>query len=125
MALHFEKTPDEKYELVFDYSRLLAAGETLKDCVVYVNDKEIVDSYVNRREQYDMGAAVKRINRPLLIIHGSLDAIPASDARRLYENANDPKRLEIVEGGSHTFVDTGHLGKIIGLSIGWFDQYLQ
>jgi len=76
-------------------------------------------------EQYDMGDAVKRINRPLLIIHGSRDSISVNNAKRLYENANDPKRLEIMEGGSHIFVDTGHLGKIIGLSIEWFDQYLQ
>lgn len=99
----------------------------------YYENPEAVQSRMSRikkglyedLEQYDMCEAVKRINRPLLIIHGSLDTIPASDARRLYENANDPKRLEIVEGGSHTFVDTGHLGKIIGLSIEWFDQYLQ
>jgi dipeptidyl aminopeptidase/acylaminoacyl peptidase len=73
---------------------------------------------------YDMGEAVRKIRHPLLIIHGSEDAIPVSDARRLYENANEPKRLEIIEGGSHTFVDTGHLGKVIDLSIEWFKKYL-
>ena len=71
-----------------------------------------------------MGEAVKKIKHPLLIIHGSKDAIPVSDARRLYENANEPKRLEIIEGGSHIFVDTGHLGKVIDLSIGWIKEYL-
>ena len=75
-------------------------------------------------EQYDMGEAVKKIKHPLLIIHGSKDTIPISDARRLYENANEPKRLEIVEGGSHMFVDTGHLDRIIDLSIGWFKKHL-
>jgi len=75
-------------------------------------------------EQYDMGEAVRKINRPLLIIHGSKDTIPVSDAQSLYDDANDPKSLEIVEGGSHIFVDTGHLGKVISLSIGWFDKYL-
>jgi len=73
---------------------------------------------------YDVAEAVKRIKHPLLIIHGSKDSIPVSDALRLYENANEPKRLEIVEGGSHIFVDTGHLGKVIDLIIGWFEKYL-
>lgn len=73
---------------------------------------------------YDMGEAVKKIKRPLLIIHGSRDTIPLSDARRLYEPASEPKRLEIIEGGSHTFVDTGHLGKVLGLSIDWLKKYL-
>ena len=75
-------------------------------------------------ESYDMAEAVKKIKHPLLIIHGSKDTIPISDARRLYENANEPKRLEIIEGGSHIFVDTGHLDRIIGLSIGWFKKHL-
>ncbi len=73
---------------------------------------------------YDMGEAVRRIEHPLLIIHGSKDKIPVSDARRLYENASEPKRLEVIEGGSHSFVDTGHLGKVISLSIGWLKKYL-
>ncbi len=73
---------------------------------------------------YDMAEAVKKIKHPLLIIHGSKDAIPLGDVRRLYENANEPKRLEIIEGGSHTFVDSGHLPKVIDLSIGWFKKYL-
>jgi len=75
-------------------------------------------------EQYDMAEAVTKIKHPLLIIHGSKDAIPVSDARKLYENANQPKRLEIIEGGSHIFVDTGHLGKVIDLCIEWFKKYL-
>ena len=75
-------------------------------------------------KSYDMGEAVKRIEHPLLIVHGSRDTIAVSDARRLYENASQPKRLEIIEGGSHTFVDTGHLGTVIDLSIGWFKKYL-
>ncbi|MFC1864661.1 alpha/beta hydrolase [Chloroflexota bacterium] len=75
-------------------------------------------------ESYDMAEAIKKIKHPLLIIHGSKDAIPVSDARILYENANEPKKLEVIEGGSHIFVDTGHLGKVIDLSIGWFKRHL-
>ena len=73
---------------------------------------------------YNMGDAVKKIRQPLLIIHGSRDTIPVSDARKLYEQANEPKRLEIIEGGSHTFVDTGHLDKIIELSVDWLKRHL-
>jgi dipeptidyl aminopeptidase/acylaminoacyl peptidase len=82
--------------------------------------KDLYDDF----EQYDMGEAIKRVKYPLLIIHGSKDLIPASDAYALYEKANEPKKLEIIEGGSHRFVDTGHLGRVIELSIGWFKEYL-
>jgi len=74
---------------------------------------------------YDIAEAVKEIERPLLIIHGNRDAtVPISDAYRLYENANEPKRREVIDGGSHSFVDTGHLDKVIGLSFGWLKEYL-
>jgi len=75
-------------------------------------------------ELFDMAEAVKKIKNPLLIIHGSKDSIPVNDVVGLYENANEPKKLEIIEGGSHIFIDTGHLGKVIDLSIGWFKNYL-
>ncbi len=82
--------------------------------------KDLYDDF----KQYDVGEAIKRIKYPLLIIHGSKDLIPVDDAYALYEKANEPKRLEIIEGGSHRFVDTGHLGRVTELSIGWFKKYL-
>jgi len=75
-------------------------------------------------ELYDLGEAVTKIVHPLLIIHGSKDAIPVNEVRLIYENANEPKELEIIEGGSHIFVDTGHLGTVVNLSVGWFKKYL-
>jgi dipeptidyl aminopeptidase/acylaminoacyl peptidase len=73
---------------------------------------------------YDLGEAASKIRQPLLIIHGGMDNIPVSDAYQLHEKANEPKRLVIIEGGSHTFVDSGHLNAIIDLSIGWFKEHL-
>lgn len=76
-------------------------------------------------KRYDVSEGVKKIKRPLLIIHGTGDEIvPISDAYKLYEEANEPKRLGIIEGGSHTFVDTEHLAKVIKLSIGWFKEFV-
>ncbi|MCX5999172.1 MAG: alpha/beta fold hydrolase [Chloroflexi bacterium] len=40
--------------------------------------------------------------RPLLFMHGSLDdVVEISDARRLYEQAGEPKELLIIDGGGH------------------------
>jgi len=50
--LTFYKTPNESYELVFDYTKLLGYGETIKSCVVYVNNTEIVGTYDERYDQY-------------------------------------------------------------------------
>jgi len=50
--LIFYKTPEPLYELVFDYSNLLNPGETLKDCIVYVNGTEISGTYEDRYNDY-------------------------------------------------------------------------
>src|SRR3712207_7622089 len=50
-----------------------------------------------------------RSPRPLLIVHGTADAlIPVEHARRLYEVAGEPKELWLVDGAAHCgayFVD--------------------
>lgn len=39
---------------------------------------------------------------PVLFVHGTRDAIVGVEhSRRLYAAASEPKRLEIIEGGSH------------------------
>jgi dipeptidyl aminopeptidase/acylaminoacyl peptidase len=40
--------------------------------------------------------------RPLLLIHGDQDdLVPVEHARRLFENARDPKKLVIIQGAGH------------------------
>lgn len=42
------------------------------------------------------------VDMPLLVIHGSADeAIPVDSGRRLYEQANQPKTFQLVEGAGH------------------------
>ena len=74
---------------------------------------------------HDIGRDVGGVECPLLIIHGSADeSVPVADARRLYEKVNEPKRLEIIRGGSHGFDDPIHLQQIASLAFGWFRRYL-
>ena len=54
----------------------------------------------------DPGEKVKRIQSPLLLIHGDADIIvPASVSKRIYTAAPGPKRLVIARGASHDFLD--------------------
>ena len=74
---------------------------------------------------HDTGRYVGRVKCPFLIIHGSADEdVPVADARRLYEKANEPKRLEIIRGGSHGFDDSVQLQRVAGLAFGWLRRYL-
>lgn len=46
---------------------------------------------------------IKRVDEPVLIVHGTADTVvPVAQGRRLYELANEPKALLIVEGAGHS-----------------------
>jgi fermentation-respiration switch protein FrsA (DUF1100 family) len=54
------------------------------------------------RDRYPSLARIKQIRSPLLVIAGANDTIvPAAQSRKLFEAANEPKRLVIVEGADH------------------------
>ena len=54
------------------------------------------------RDRYPSIDRIAQIGCPLLVIAGVNDTIvPASQSRRLFEAARDPKRLVIVEGADH------------------------
>ncbi len=82
-------------------------------------------SFYDDLHQYDIYEAVEQIRCPLLIIQGSRDeVVPVEHARELYHHANEPKRLEVIEGGDHTFSEAEHLNKVISLILDWFKKYL-
>lgn len=75
--------------------------------------------------RYNIYEEVKKIYCPLLIIHGSLDdVVPVEHAYELYSYANEPKRLEVIEGANHIFDKPEHLDTVIRLSLEWFKRYL-
>ena len=75
--------------------------------------------------EYDLCGAVGEIGCPLLVIHGNADdLVPVENAHCIYEKANEPKRLEIIEGGNHGFNGPDHMERIVSLTIDWFRQYL-
>jgi fermentation-respiration switch protein FrsA (DUF1100 family) len=53
-------------------------------------------------DRFDSLARIGRVAAPILVIAGTSDEIvPAGQSRELYEAANEPKRLLIVEGAGH------------------------
>jgi alpha-beta hydrolase superfamily lysophospholipase len=62
-----------------------------------------IDAWFNGLRQVTPSNHVAGIApRPLLLVHGSLDAtVPLAHARELYEKADEPKKLVIIEGAGH------------------------
>ena len=60
-----------------------------------------------------------------LVIHGEIDeTVPCIEGKRIYESLQQPKHLEIIEGGDHVFSDPSHRERVIDLALNWFDKYL-
>ncbi len=67
---------------------------------VYPFLPSVVTSRVQTR--YDNLGKVKAIEIPLLVVHGTSDAVvPLSHGRKLFEAAGEPKRFLAVEGAQH------------------------
>ncbi len=70
---------------------------------------------VNR---FESARKIAQVKCPVLVVHGTNDAtIPVAQGRMLYAAANEPKRLLLIEGGSHNLAGEGgeaYLSQIAG-----------
>ncbi|KPV61986.1 MAG: Alpha/beta hydrolase family protein [Candidatus Bathyarchaeota archaeon BA2] len=89
---------------------------------------EIIKGFEKLRQDvnnYDVVKAVKNMHCPILIVHGSSDEqVPLSHADVLYENANEPKDIQIIEGADHRLTNLLHREKATELTLNWFKKYL-
>jgi uncharacterized protein len=73
---------------------------------------------------YDLLAEAKLVSHGL-VIHGKADeVVPFSEGEAIFLNLREPKRLELFEGGDHTFSMADHRERAIGLSLEWFRRFL-
>ena len=53
-------------------------------------------------QRFDSVARIERVRSPVLVVHGTEDRlIPPELGQRLFDAAPEPKRFELVQGGSH------------------------
>ena len=63
----------------------------------------ILDDYEAHRERLDILAAVQRLRKPLLVVHGAKDeSVPVEEGRLIASRANEPA-LVIIERAGHTY----------------------
>ena len=75
-------------------------------------------------ETSDVGEAVQRMGaKPLLIIHARGDeVVPHTHSERLYELADEPKKLLLLEGGDHRSAQ--HDAELQGESLRWLSRVM-
>ena len=60
------------------------------------------------KNRFESARKLPRVHCPVLITHGTQDeVIPVGQGRQLFAAANQPKQLEIIEGGNHNLVGRG------------------
>lgn len=60
------------------------------------------------KNRFESARKIAGVRCPVLITHGTNDAtIPVAQGRKLFAAANEPKRLKIIEGGSHNLAGEG------------------
>jgi dipeptidyl aminopeptidase/acylaminoacyl peptidase len=73
---------------------------------------------------HDLTSALEKLVN-CLVIHGDRDElVPVEHARMIYEGLNEPKRIEIIQGGDHRFSHPNHRERAIEASLTWFKRYL-
>lgn len=93
-------------------------------CITLASGRRLKDGFFKDLQRHDLLKAVKTAP-PLLIIHGSNDAVaPVEDAYALYDAAAKPKQLAIIAGSDHAFSRDRDLEQIIDLSLRWFKKHL-
>jgi dienelactone hydrolase len=85
-----------------------------------------IKAVVSRGGRPDLATenALQSITSPTLLIIGSLDDEVIKVSRKAYEKINCIKHIEIVQGASHLFEETGKLNVVSRLAKEWFEKYL-
>jgi len=95
--------------------------------------KTFWEDYTKNKAKFDILKAAAKIDNPALFIHGDTDeTVPHQESEAIHENCNAyVKRLELVEGASHTFgvshpfnLPTEEYQTACLLTENWFDNYL-
>ncbi|MBD3210798.1 alpha/beta fold hydrolase [Candidatus Micrarchaeota archaeon] len=75
--------------------------------------------------KYDSTSLIRGVNAPVRVIHAGEDnLVSIENAKGIYENANEPKDLKIVEGADHMFSDSEHEDEMVNLCLKWFEKHL-
>ena len=98
--------------------------KTEEEYYVLPSGRRLKKEFFEDLQKYNLLKAIKN-TPPILIVHGDTDElVPVEHAYRLYKAAKKPKKLEIIEGGDHTFSQAKDLDRVINLTLEWFKKYL-
>lgn len=92
----------------------------------YADGTRIKKEFYADLAQHDLPAEIKKIDCPLLVLHGSADElVPRHHTKVIYDAAGSKvKEIKIINGADHAFTGPTYLAEALGLAIDWFKKYL-
>jgi len=95
-AIALELAVREKVKSIVVQSSFTSLKEIAKEIYPFIPEQLIKNDYWNSKE------LIKKINVPVLISHGDRDEIISiSHSHKLFESANEPKKLIVLKGATH------------------------
>lgn len=79
--------------------------------------------FIDDLKQYNLAHLAPKISpKPVFIVHGSEDeTVPPKEAKALFEAAMEPKRLQYIDKGDHTFSE--RYQEVWQLTLSWLNEY--
>ena len=75
--------------------------------------------------QNDATELIKKVSAPLLVIQaGNDELVPIKNGQGIYDNANDPKEINVIENANHMFSKPEQEEEMVNLSVKWFKKWL-
>lgn len=83
-----------------------------------------IKAVVSRGGRPDLAKNLARVKAPTLLIVGSLDTQVINLNEHAYNQLQGDKKIEIIEGATHLFEESGTLESVAKRAVDWFDVYL-
>ncbi len=104
--------------------RMASDGEAMAAIERSGEGSTIDSAFYRRNLAFDLSDRLSALHH-ILILHGEADAvIPAANAREIHQNAGEPKRLILQQGGDHRVSDPEHQREFMAEATAWFARYL-
>ncbi len=117
----------DKLKEILEQEKL--SGEELEEKgyltkIKYGREYKIPKQYFEERLKVNQKEILLKIKTPILIIHGNKDdSVPLQSSKEAMNYLPRGSKLEIIDGGNHTLENK--MGKVIPLSVNWFEEYLK
>jgi dienelactone hydrolase len=86
----------------------------------------IISAVVSRGGRPDLAAGyLDKVKSPILLIVGSQDKELIVLNRKALSLLNDEKKIEIIDGASHSFEEPGTINIVAEMASDWFTTYLR